>query len=92
MKTEFPEKSKNLTKKIANPYNFFNSFENYQKPIDNLKKEYFLSKLKNDYPNVKEIEQTKEILKSFIIKNGEELTQIYLKSDVFYLYVRLRNL
>ena len=45
----------------------------------------FFSKIKNDYPNDKEIEKTKEILNLFNIKNGEELTEIYLKSDVLLL-------
>ena len=85
MKTEIPAKWKYLTKKLAYPYEYFNSIEVYQKPVDNLKKECFFSKLKNDYPSDKEIERTKEIIKRFSIKNGEELTQLYLKSDVLLL-------
>ena len=59
LKTKFSDKSKHLTEKIANPYDFFNSIEDYQKPVDNLKKQYFFSKLKNDYPSDKENEGTK---------------------------------
>ena len=50
--------------------------------MDNLKKEDFFSKLKNDYPSDSEIERTKEIVELFNNKNGEELTKLYLKSDV----------
>ena len=76
---------KYLTRKLAFPYEHFNSIDDYQKPVDNLKKENFFSKLKNGYPDDEEIERTKEIRKRFNIKNGEELTQIYLKSDVLLL-------
>ena len=82
LKTGFPEKWKYLTKKLVYPYEFFNSIEDYEKPVNNLRKEDFFSKLKNDYPDDEEIERTKEVIKMFIIKNGEELTEIYLKSDV----------
>ena len=85
LKTSFPDKWKYLTKKLAYPYDFFNSIEDYQKPVNNLRKEDFFSKLKNGYPDDKEIERTKEIIKLFNIKNGEELTQTYLKSDVLLL-------
>ena len=85
LKTEFPEKRKYLTKKLAYPYEYFNCIEDYQKPVDNLKKEDFFSKLKNDCPSDEEIERTKEIIKFFNIKNGEELTYRYLKSDVLLL-------
>ena len=46
LKTGFPDKWKYLTKRRAYPYEFFNCIENYQKPVDNLKKEDFFSKLK----------------------------------------------
>ena len=85
LKTGFPDKWKKLTKELAYPYEFFNCIENYQKPVDNLKKEDFFSKLKNKCPDDEEKERTKEIIKIFDIKNGEELTKIYLKSDVLLL-------
>ena len=44
-----------------------------------------MSKLKNNCPNGKEIERTKEIIELFNFKNGEELTQLFLKSDVLLL-------
>ena len=85
LKTGFPDKWKYLTKKLAYPYEFFNSIDDYQKPVNDLKKEQFFSKLKNKCPDDEEIERTKEIIKIFNIKNGEELTEIYLKSDVLLL-------
>ena len=85
LKTRFPDEWKYLTKKLAYPYEYFNSFEDYQKPVNNLKKEDFFSILKNKYPDDEEIERTKEIIRIFNIKDGEELTEIYLKSDVLLL-------
>ena len=82
MKTEFPDKWKNSTKKLAYPNENFNGLDDYQKTVDNLKKKDFFSKLKNDYPSDEEMERTKEIIKLFKSKNGEELTQLYIKSDV----------
>ena len=85
LKTELPVKWKYLTKKLAYPYDFFDSIDDYQKPVDNLKKEDFFNKLKNDYRGDKEIERTKEIIKLLNIENGEELTEKYLKIDVLLL-------
>ena len=62
LKTEFPDKWKYLTKKSAYPYEYFNSIEDYQRPVDNLKKEDFLKKLKNGYPHDEEIERTLDII------------------------------
>ena len=84
-KTGFPDKRKYLTKKLAYPDEYFNSTDDYQKPVNNLKKEDFFSKLKNGYPDGEEIERTMEIIKLFNIKNEEELTEIWLKSDVLLL-------
>ena len=47
LKAGFPDKWKYLTKKLAYPYEYFNSIEDYQKPVNNLKNEDFFSKLKN---------------------------------------------
>ena len=82
LKKEFPDKWLYLNKKLAYPYEYFNSIDDYQKPVDNLKKEDFFSKLKNKCPDDDEIERTKEIIEKFNFKNGEKLTEIYLKSDV----------
>ena len=40
LKTGFPDKWKYLTKKLAYPYEYINSIEEYQKPVNNLKKEH----------------------------------------------------
>ena len=37
LKTGFPDKRKFLTKKLAYPYEYFNSIDDYQKTVDNLK-------------------------------------------------------
>ena len=85
LKKEFPDKWHYLNKKLAYPYQYFNSINDYKKPVNNLKKEDFFSKLKNDYHDVDEIERTREIIKLFNIKDGEELTKLYCKSDVILL-------
>ena len=82
LKRGFPDKWKYLIKNLAYPYEYFNSIDDYQKPVNNLKKEHFLSKLKNKCPDNEEIQRTMDIIERFNIKNGEELTEIYLKSDV----------
>ena len=50
LRTGFPDKWKYIKEKLAYPYEYFNCFDDYQKPVDNLKEEDFLSKIKNDYP------------------------------------------
>ena len=59
--------------------------------MDNLQKEDFFNELNKDYPDDEEIERTKEIDKRLNIKNGEEPTQIYLKSDVLLLTCVFQN-
>ena len=85
LKKEFLDKWQYLNKKLAYPYHYFNSINDYKKPVNDLKKEDFFSKLKNDYPDDDEIERTKENIKVFNIKDGEELTRLYCKSDVILL-------
>ena len=63
LKTGFPDKWKFLTKKLAYLHEFFICIEDYQKPVVNLKKKDFFSKLKNKCPDDEEIEQTKDIVK-----------------------------
>ena len=85
LKTGSSDEWKYLTKKLAYPYEFFKSFADYPKPVNNFKKEAFFSKLKNGCPDDEEIERTKEIIKLFNIRNGEELKQLYLKGDALLL-------
>ena len=85
LKKEFPDKWQYLNKKLAYPYEYFNSIDDYKKPVHNLENKYFFSKLKNKCPDDKEIDKTREIIKKFNIKNGKELTELYLKSDVILL-------
>ena len=85
LKKDFPDKWQYLNKKIAYPYQYFNSIDDYQKPVDNLKKEDFFSKLKIKCPDDEEIERTKGIIEVFDNKNGEELIKLYCKSDVILL-------
>ena len=40
---------------------------NIRKPVNNIKKDDFFKKVKNDYPNDEEIEQTTEVIKNFNI-------------------------
>ena len=85
LKTGFPDKWKYLTKKLAYPYEYFNSIDAHQNRVNNLKKEHFFSKLKSGYPDDEEVQRTMDNIKKFNIKNGEEITQIYLKSGVLLL-------
>ena len=59
LKTEIPEKMKYLIKTLACPYEFFNCIEDYQKPVDILKKEDFFSKLKIKCADDEEIDRKK---------------------------------
>ena len=85
LKKEFPDKWPYINKKLAYPYEYFNSIDDYKKSVHNLKNVNFFSKLKNKYPDNEEIQHMKEIINVFNIKNGVELTELYLKSDVILL-------
>ena len=82
---KFPDKWQFLNKKLAYLYQFFNSFDECKKPFNTLKKEDFFRNLKTKCPEDDEIERTKKIKKLFDIKNGDELTKLYCKSDVILL-------
>ena len=85
LKTGFPSKRKIFSKKVAYAYEYFISIDDYQKYVENLKKNHFFSKLKNDYPDDEEIQRTMDVIKKFNFKSGEDMTQIFLKGDVLLL-------
>ena len=65
--------------------NILKHLDDYSKNISNLTKQDYFSKLKNDYPEDNEIERTNKIIQTYNITNGEQLTQLYLKTDVILL-------
>ena len=71
------------SKKLAYPYEYVN-FGNFQEPLD-LTKEDFWSTLKQTTPPDEEKNRTQEIIKKFNVKNGQELSMLYLKMDVLQL-------
>ena len=88
LKKHFPNPWMLLKNKLAYPYEFYKTLEDYEKPIDELLyagKEAYFSKTKNKIPDQDEIDRTNEIIKLFIIKNGRELTELYCKADVILL-------
>ena len=88
LKKHFPDHWKLLKNKLAYPYEFYKTLEDYEKPIDELlkaDKEAYFSKTKNKIPNQNEIDRTNEIIRLFDIRNGRELTELYCKADVILL-------
>ena len=88
LKRHFPNHWMLFKNKLAYPYEFYKTLEDYEKPIDELiksgKKAYF-SETKNKIPDQEEIDRTNEIIKLFNIKNGRELRELYNKADVLLL-------
>ena len=76
-----------LYRNLAYPFEYSISIDDYKKPVNDLKKEDSFSKLKNNFLDDEEIERTKQIIELFDFKNGEEVTKLYLKSDVILLTV-----
>ena len=66
-------------KKLAYPYEYL-THSNFNEPL-NLTKEVFWSTLKQTTPPDEEINRTQEIIEKYDIKNGQELTMLYLKMD-----------
>ena len=85
LKKEFPDKWQYINKKLGYAYEYFNSIDDYKKPVYNLKKEGFFSNLKNKCRDDEERQRTEEIIEIFDINSGEDLTELYLKSDVILL-------
>ena len=70
-------------KKLAYPYEYLN-LDNFQEPL-NVTKEDYLSTLTQSYPSDDDIKRTQELFDKNKIKNGRELTMLYLKMDVLQL-------
>ena len=68
LKTEFPDKWRYLTKKLAYPYEYFNSIEDYNKPADNLENKDFFSKFKKNVPMILKLIEQEKLLKNSILK------------------------
>ena len=88
LKRHFPNRWMILKKKIAYPYEFYKTLQDYEKPIGELLKagnEAYYSKTKNEIPDQDEINRTNEIIKLFNIKNARELTELYNKADIILL-------
>ena len=66
LKKEFPDKGKLLNKKLANPYEYFISIDDFKKPVDNLNKEDFFTSSVNRKRNVLVMMKYKEE-KNFLI-------------------------
>ena len=58
-----------LNRKLVYPYEYFNSFGDNQKLINNLKKEYVFGKLKKFCPDDGKIGRTKQKIKNFVNRN-----------------------
>ena len=71
---------------------FFNSNLHYQKPDNSFEKKTSNTYRKNNCPDGEEIEKTKQIIKMFIIKNGEKLKKFYFKKTLFHLQVLQKKL
>ena len=66
LKQQFPNQWMILKKKLAYPYEYYKSLEDYEKPIHELLKsgkEAFYSKIKNKYPSQEEIDRINQIIK-----------------------------
>ena len=88
LKRHFPNHWKLLKNKLADPYEFYKTLEDYERPIQELLesgKEAYFSRTKNRIPDQEEIDKTNKIIRLFDIKNGRELTELYNKADVILL-------
>ena len=70
-------------KKLAYPYEYLN-LDNFQEPL-NLTEEDYWSTLTQSYPSDDDIKRTQELIEKYKIRNGQELTMLYLKMDVLQL-------
>ena len=64
-----------LKKKLAYPYEYYKSLEDYEKPIEELiecGKEALYSMVKNKCPDQEEVDRTNETIRYFNLKNGRQ--------------------
>ena len=62
-------------KKLTCPYEDFNITDDFQKPVDNLKKEDIFNNLRDNCIDKNEIQRTKQIFEILNNKSGEQLTR-----------------
>ena len=77
--------------KLTYSFEYFNSIGDYQKPVNNLKKKYFFSKLKTNVLMMKKVKKQWMFLRDLIL-NMVTITQIFLKLMFYHLRVCLGNL
>ena len=70
-------------KKLSYPYEYLN-LDNFQEPLNLTKGDYW-STLTQSYPSDDDIKRTQELIDKNNIKNGQELTMLYLKMNVLQL-------
>ena len=68
LKKEFPDKWQYLSKKLGYPYEYFNKIDDYKKPVDNLQKEGFFSKLKINVLKMMKQHVQEKLLKYLMLK------------------------
>ena len=75
-----------LKKNLAFPYDYFD-IGNFQEPLNLTKEDFWSTTPNQEIPPDEEEEsnRTQEIIKKFNIKNGQEVTMLYLEMDVLQL-------
>ena len=68
LKTEFPDKWKYLNKRLAYPYEYFLSTNDYQKPVNKLKTKDIFIKLNKNGPSNEERTNKRKYFETLIIK------------------------
>ena len=97
LRTKFSDEWIYLSQNLAYPNEFFKNIKNYQKLVNNCKKEDLFGKLNTACSGVEEIDRTKEIFNLCNFQKWEELTKLFLKSDTFLLtcvfekYIKVSN-
>ena len=68
LKKESPDKWEFLNEKLAYPNEFFDNIDDYQKPVNDLKKEALYSNVRNFFPDDSEMKRTITLLNYLIRK------------------------